>query len=489
MSGRSLRPRREAVYTDPDPDLDAEPSEPRREGLRARSQRVEYAGPSTSRPPQRSRYAAAGGAGGGGGRTVPQRGGQRSAARGGIARSGAKSRSPLGAPTVDIMRLQALESLEEPPDTPPHSPLRSAEEAGPSGIVVRLRHSPGGKAVGWAELPEEMLERVLRVLLAGTSHQRTQTRRRISGALRSVCVAWRRIHDLLLCSLYVLPPTPDAGVRALARRFANVTALDFKGEFVHQPQVCEAQVGSALLLSVDKSRGESGAAEHTAALQNLSASRREKALTWFGQSRGPGEQTLVSSSFAWFVRSLGCHFAESSVSRSYPIPTTVGCVTLPLSFTSLPLALQVTDVGLRAVSQSLPLLTSLNLTYCVNVTDEGMRAVAELSALVTLNLMQCFKITDEGLRNIRALPSLTTLSVRLCRKVTAAGMDQISQLPSLTSLNLSHCSNVTDDGLRALTDVLGLNFLDLRHCPKFTEEGVQWMRRVDPSLKLEHHLY
>jgi hypothetical protein len=273
MSGRALRPRRETVYTDPNPDLDAEPAEPRREGLRARSQRlVEYqeGGPSTSRPRQRSgAAAAAGGAGDGGGQAVPQRGGPRGAPGGNAGTSG-PARSPQGASTMDIMRgLRALESLENPTDDPLDSPPRSAE-GGPSS-AVRLR-SPERKAVGWAAIPVEMLERVLRVLLSGTSHQRAQTRRRISGALRAVCTIWRRIHDALLTSLYVLPPTPDAGVRVLARRFANVIALDFKGEYTFQPQVRASPEGH---LYVDQrtskqSRGERAAAD-TAALQNLSS--------------------------------------------------------------------------------------------------------------------------------------------------------------------------------------------------------------------------
>lgn len=280
MSGRSLRPRREAVYTEPNPDLESPlpPAEPRREGLRARLEIVEGGGPSTSRPRHPSGAAAAvGGAGSSGGRVVPQRGGQRSARGARIAVSSEpNARSALGASTGDIMRgLWALESLEDPPDTPPDSPPLSAE-GGPS-IVVSLR-SPGGKAVGWAEMPEEMLERVLRLLLGGTSHQRTHTRRRISGALRSVCAAWRRIHDALLTSLYVPPPTPDAGVRALARRFANVTALNFKGEYTYQPQVRASPKGivPACLYQwpSTESHGERAAA-HTAALQNLSASGRD----------------------------------------------------------------------------------------------------------------------------------------------------------------------------------------------------------------------
>jgi hypothetical protein len=62
---------------------------------------------------------------------------------------------------------------------------------------------------------------------------------------------------------------------------------------------------------------------------------------------------------------------------------------------------------MRALS-SLPALTSLDLTGCEEVTDEGMRALSSLPALASLDLRHCFKVTDAGvqaLRNATAAPT------------------------------------------------------------------------------------
>jgi hypothetical protein len=67
-----------------------------------------------------------------------------------------------------------------------------------------------------------------------------------------------------------------------------------------------------------------------------------------------------------------------------------------------------TDQGMLAVSRgeykcmysplavsNLTSLTSLNLTYCRELTDESMRAVSSLPALTSLTLSDCIKLTDE----------------------------------------------------------------------------------------------
>jgi hypothetical protein len=82
----------------------------------------------------------------------------------------------------------------------------------------------------------------------------------------------------------------------------------------------------------------------------------------------------------------------------------------------------VTDEGLAAAVSSLPALTSLNINCCVKVTDAGVRAVSSLPALVSVNLSNCVKVTAAGvpaLRNTTAAPSLHIESISLCRGRTA----------------------------------------------------------------------
>jgi hypothetical protein len=61
-------------------------------------------------------------------------------------------------------------------------------------------------------------------------------------------------------------------------------------------------------------------------------------------------------------------------------------------------------VGLRAVSS----LTTLDLGGCVNVSDEGLRALSSLTALTTLTLYGCNNVTAAAKQALRtAIPNLT----------------------------------------------------------------------------------
>jgi hypothetical protein len=54
-----------------------------------------------------------------------------------------------------------------------------------------------------------------------------------------------------------------------------------------------------------------------------------------------------------------------------------------------------TDEALAMMCERLPAITSLDISYCDTVTDEGL-AVA-VSSLPALNLRSCYKVTDAGL--------------------------------------------------------------------------------------------
>ena len=65
-----------------------------------------------------------------------------------------------------------------------------------------------------------------------------------------------------------------------------------------------------------------------------------------------------------------------------------------------------TDVAVQAVS-GMPALTSLNLSYCSEITDVGVLALSELPALTQLNLGGCHTVTAAGVQALRtAAPNL-----------------------------------------------------------------------------------
>jgi hypothetical protein len=79
-----------------------------------------------------------------------------------------------------------------------------------------------------------------------------------------------------------------------------------------------------------------------------------------------------------------------------------------------------------------PAITSLEFKLVSNhawnaMTDEGMRAVCSLTALTTLDLAWCVLVSDEGLRAvIRNLTALTVLNLPGCMHVTSEGLQAVS---------------------------------------------------------------
>jgi hypothetical protein len=95
-------------------------------------------------------------------------------------------------------------------------------------------------------------------------------------------------------------------------------------------------------------------------------------------------------------------------------------------------------------------LTTLNLSGCNNITDEGLQQLTQLKNLTTLDLSGCKQITDGGLNNLAQLTKLTTLDLCGCELITNAGLNNFAQLTKLTTLNLCNCYKITDAGFKSL---------------------------------------
>jgi hypothetical protein len=236
---------------------------------------------------------------------------------------------------------------------------------------------------GWAELPDELVAKVLAKVLellqaAGQSEpQAVLGFSRASATLRLVCAAWKAVHDALVKRLVLSKRTTDEAVGMLLRRFPAVVSLEIKRE----PGVFAMLTDKALR-----------AVSSCTALASLSLSMCRE-LTDEGMR-------LVSN-----------------------LPA--------LTYLDLTACELVTDVGVGAVS-SLPALTFLDLTACKLVTDVGVRAVSSLPALTFLDLTACELVTDVGVRAVSNCTALTSLSLWACPKVTDVGVRAVSNLHGLT---------------------------------------------------------
>jgi hypothetical protein len=92
----------------------------------------------------------------------------------------------------------------------------------------------------------------------------------------------------------------------------------------------------------------------------------------------------------------------------------------------------------------------LNLKNCWNITDKGLKFISEhTDTLITLNLYNLWSITDTGLISISTqLDYLTYIDLSNCRKITSLSFSIILKIAKgLKYISLSHCKNLTDEVL------------------------------------------
>lgn len=95
---------------------------------------------------------------------------------------------------------------------------------------------------------------------------------------------------------------------------------------------------------------------------------------------------------------------------------------------------------------------SLDLSWCVNLTDKGL---SHLANTIIINLHGCHKITGKGLA---CLTSARDVNLHGCFRLCD---DDLVPLGHVYTLNLTFCGKVTDIGLAHLTHV---HTLDLTDC-------------------------
>ncbi|GJV79310.1 hypothetical protein Tco_1062040 [Tanacetum coccineum] len=163
--------------------------------------------------------------------------------------------------------------------------------------------------------------------------------------------------------------------------------------------------------------------------------------------------------------------------------------------------MNVGDFGVVSLVKSTQKLQILNLEGCINVTDQTLIAVGELTDLRYLNLKDRSRITDLGLKHLAdggSKSCLYNLSLNNCgMSITDVGIAAISHIESLWALDISKlnvtdvslveissrcrslrsillngCMAITDDGFRALTNCGWIGELAVVHCPNITWDDV-----------------
>jgi hypothetical protein len=171
------------------------------------------------------------------------------------------------------------------------------------------------------------------------------------------------------------------------------------------------------------------------------------------------------------------------------------------------IATHVTDCTIRLVTRCSPHMTSLSLSQCRLITDEGLRCLSRSAVapqLQVLVLENCRQITDLGLSYLtEKCHALHTIHFGGCQRITDTGISHLvtESGSTLRRIRLSDCSRVTANAIHTISRVCGarLEWLDIsrirsiRHtdldqlldnCPNITRLSVA-MRK--PRLHREAH--
>ncbi|EFJ37627.1 hypothetical protein SELMODRAFT_437235 [Selaginella moellendorffii] len=141
----------------------------------------------------------------------------------------------------------------------------------------------------------------------------------------------------------------------------------------------------------------------------------------------------------------------------------------------------ITDIGLGCLAAGCKMLKLLTLKGCLGITDIGIALVAvNCKQLRTLDLSYT-EVTDEGLASIATLHSLEVLNLVSCNNVDDGGLRSLKRsCRSLLKLDVSRCSNVSDAGLAALaTSHLSLEQLTLSYCSIITDDLLATFQKFD----------
>lgn len=136
---------------------------------------------------------------------------------------------------------------------------------------------------------------------------------------------------------------------------------------------------------------------------------------------------------------------------------------------------KLSDEALLFVSQGLPSLKSINLSFCASVTDSGLKHLARMPQLREINLRSCDNISDMGIAYLAEGGSrITSLDVSFCDKIGDQALVHVSQgLFSLRSLSCSAC-NISDTGIERIGRSLHeLDTLNIGQCVMVTDRGLQ----------------
>ena len=128
-------------------------------------------------------------------------------------------------------------------------------------------------------------------------------------------------------------------------------------------------------------------------------------------------------------------------------------------------------------------LERLVLRRCNGIGDDAMTALSVMTSLRTLDVGYCVKITQDGFHHSHKLSKLENLTVRGC-KLKDTGFSYVADMRQLRKLDASY-SEMNDAGVAHLKKSKFLEELNIRSCTLLTNGCVAHLKGI-VALKVLH---
>ncbi|XP_038974118.1 F-box/LRR-repeat protein 3 [Phoenix dactylifera] len=140
--------------------------------------------------------------------------------------------------------------------------------------------------------------------------------------------------------------------------------------------------------------------------------------------------------------------------------------------------------GLEALLAACPRLEAVDLSYCVGVGDREAAALAAAGGLREVRLDKCLGITDVGLAKLAVgCPVIETLGIKWCMEISDLGIDLLSKkCRDLKVLDLSYLK-VTNFCLQSISCLGKLEDLTMVGCSQISDEGLRFLKNGSNSLR------
>ncbi len=140
----------------------------------------------------------------------------------------------------------------------------------------------------------------------------------------------------------------------------------------------------------------------------------------------------------------------------------------------------VTAAGLAHLAE-IPTLQELDISECVQLTDDGLAALAGMTQLTRLNLWR-LPIGDEGAAHLAPLTNMQWLNVDNTM-LTDAGLESLVGMKKLSFLHLGSTA-ISDAGVKHLAGLTALKDLKVTRTA-VTEAGVEELKKSLPEATIQ----